>query len=341
MMFSRILAVILVLAATLWIGSGVLGRTERRPQPPGRRGQRAARSPCSRSPCVTAGPTAFARALAFRPHRGRQPRERDRAHHRLDRRASRSAAAAWSVGDVLAVLSDEAREAQVAEAEAHGPQAPRPTSTPSCSSSSAASWRRTSRPARSRSPLPRRRSRWPRPNASAASIRAPITGRRQRRAGDRRPGGPAQRHCGGGHRARPDACRRRGRRAPAWRHQARRPAMVRLVTGADGGGDRPLRLADRQQADPHLPGRGRARQRRSRDLRRRHRRGRLPADAVAAPACRAPPSPSRPRVTQRADRRSDGMVASVPVTIIEDARDEVWLSGPTTATQSSCRARTS
>ena len=50
MKFSRILAAVLVIAATLWIGSGVFGRTETE----GCEGQgghaRRLRSRCSRSP---------------------------------------------------------------------------------------------------------------------------------------------------------------------------------------------------------------------------------------------------------------------------------------------------
>ena len=49
MMFSRILAVVIIVAATLWIGSGVLGRTEAPAEARDARPPRPSRSRSSRS----------------------------------------------------------------------------------------------------------------------------------------------------------------------------------------------------------------------------------------------------------------------------------------------------
>ena len=95
MMFSRILAVILVVAATLWIGSGVFGRTEA----PTKTADDGRASPVAQPLFqVATSPRAaeqHARKLvAFRPHRGRRPRERHRAH-----RPARSSSSRCSRGD--------------------------------------------------------------------------------------------------------------------------------------------------------------------------------------------------------------------------------------------------
>jgi multidrug efflux system membrane fusion protein len=118
MNFSRILAVVIVVAATLWIGSGVLGRTE---------------TPTEAS-AETAAPqtqalfqVAVISAKVEQHSRGLTLSGQTEA----DNRASGIARAIGSIvelkvkrgdkvneGDVIAVLSDEARDAQVAQAEA-------------------------------------------------------------------------------------------------------------------------------------------------------------------------------------------------------------------------------
>jgi len=118
MMFSRILAVVIVVAATLWIGSGVLGRTE--PSAEASRAQAAApAAPLFQVAVVTADVQEHSRVLSLS---GRTE---------ADNRASAMARTAGSIvelkvrrgdrvqeGDIIATLSDEARGAQVAEAEA-------------------------------------------------------------------------------------------------------------------------------------------------------------------------------------------------------------------------------
>jgi multidrug efflux system membrane fusion protein len=116
MMWSRITAVLLVLAAALWIGSGLFGHHADGPHPP-------AAGPPSRRPlqgCRAAGaPGMHAKTVTLS---GRTE---------ADNRATAVARTTGSIvslkvrrgsqvnqGDVLAVLSDEAREAQVAEAAA-------------------------------------------------------------------------------------------------------------------------------------------------------------------------------------------------------------------------------
>jgi multidrug efflux system membrane fusion protein len=118
MMYSRILALVVIVAATLWIGSGVLGRTE----------------PAGHVQDVSAEPAAqplfqvaVINALVEQHSRTLSLAGRTEA----DNRASAVARAMGSivelnvqrgdrveVGDVIATLSDEAREAQVAQAEA-------------------------------------------------------------------------------------------------------------------------------------------------------------------------------------------------------------------------------
>lgn len=117
MIFSRVLAVIIVVAATLWIGSGVLGRTE---EPSATEAPAAEMAqPLFKVAVVTAKAESHARGIVLS---GRTE---------ADGRASAVARTTGSIvelkvrrgtvvkeGDVIAVLSDEAREAQVAEAEA-------------------------------------------------------------------------------------------------------------------------------------------------------------------------------------------------------------------------------
>ena len=117
MMFSRILAVLIVIGATLWIGSGVFGRTEE-PEQAAVESSSAEEAPF-RVSVITAEVEPHARSIALS---GRTE---------ADDRATAVARTAGSIaelkvrrgsvvaeGDVIAVLSDEAREAQVAEAEA-------------------------------------------------------------------------------------------------------------------------------------------------------------------------------------------------------------------------------
>jgi multidrug efflux system membrane fusion protein len=117
MMFSRILAVIIVIAATLWIGSGVLGRTE---EP----AASSAKTPAAAEPL-------FQVAVIARPLERHQRDVILSGHTEADDRATAVARTNGSIvelkvrrgsvvaeGDVIASLSDEAREAQVAQAEA-------------------------------------------------------------------------------------------------------------------------------------------------------------------------------------------------------------------------------
>jgi multidrug efflux system membrane fusion protein len=117
MMYSRILALLVVVAATLWIGSGVLGRTEDAAEAPAP--AEAAAQPLFRVGVMEARVEQHAPSIAIS---GRTE---------ADDRATAVARAAGSIvelrvergdrvkeGDVVAVLSDEAREAQVAQAQA-------------------------------------------------------------------------------------------------------------------------------------------------------------------------------------------------------------------------------
>jgi multidrug efflux system membrane fusion protein len=119
MMWSRMLAVFLVFAATLWIGSGVFGRTEEPAEAVVESAAEEVAQPRFRVAVVTAQAQSHARRIVLS---GRTE---------ADNRARAVARTAGSIvelkvrrgdhvneGDVIAVLSDEAREAQVAEAEA-------------------------------------------------------------------------------------------------------------------------------------------------------------------------------------------------------------------------------
>jgi multidrug efflux system membrane fusion protein len=118
MMFSRILAVVIVVAATLWIGSGVFGRTEEPAE-----AQSAAREEAARPPFRVAVTSAHVEdhagdlVLSGRTEADDRARAVARAQGTIVemkvRRGDRVAE-----GDVIATLSDEAREAQVAQAEA-------------------------------------------------------------------------------------------------------------------------------------------------------------------------------------------------------------------------------
>jgi multidrug efflux system membrane fusion protein len=117
MMFSRILAVVIVVAASLWIGSGVFGRTE---QPEGAAAPAAeAPAPLFRVAVIEPVQEKHARSITLS---GRTEAD-DRA-----RAVARTTGSILELnvkrGDrvekdqVIATLSDEAREARVAEAEA-------------------------------------------------------------------------------------------------------------------------------------------------------------------------------------------------------------------------------
>jgi len=119
-MYSRILAAVIVIAATLWIGSGVFGRTESPEAAPSAAVAKPAAQPLFQVAVITADVEEHSRRLSLA---GRTE---------ADNRASAVARTAGSIvelkvrrgdrvaeGDVIATLSDEAREAQVAEAEAH------------------------------------------------------------------------------------------------------------------------------------------------------------------------------------------------------------------------------
>ncbi len=118
MMYSRILAAVIIVAATLWIGSGVFGRTESPAEAPSEASAPAAQ-PLFQVAVIAANVEQHSRGLALS---GRTE---------ADNRASAVARTAGSIvefnvrrgdrvkeGDVIATLSDEARGAQVAEAEA-------------------------------------------------------------------------------------------------------------------------------------------------------------------------------------------------------------------------------
>ena len=133
MMYSRILAVVIIVAATLWIGSGVFGRTES-PADTANDGSAPAAQPLFQVAVITAKVEEHSRGLALS---GRTE---------ADNRASAVARTAGSIvelkvsrgdrveeGDVIATLSDEAREAQVAEGGSAGSAKARPISRRSCS----------------------------------------------------------------------------------------------------------------------------------------------------------------------------------------------------------------
>jgi multidrug efflux system membrane fusion protein len=118
MMFSRILAAVVIVAATLWIGSGVLGRTEE-PGPATPPVETPAARPLFQVAVIGARIESHVGNLVVS---GRtEADDRASAVTRTDgslvevnvRRGDTVAK-----GDVVATLSDEAREAQVAQAEA-------------------------------------------------------------------------------------------------------------------------------------------------------------------------------------------------------------------------------
>jgi len=118
MMYSRILAVAIVIGATLWIGSGVFGRTEGPVTAAGEAAAPAAQ-PLFQVAIIEAAVEDHSRRLVIS---GRTEAD-DRA--RAVARATGSIVALnvrrgdhVKEGDVIATLSDEARAAQVAEAEA-------------------------------------------------------------------------------------------------------------------------------------------------------------------------------------------------------------------------------
>ncbi len=117
MNFSRILAVVIVVVAALWIGSGVFGRTE--PAADTTAATEKPATPLFKVATLTAHVEDHSRGLTLS------------GHTEADNRASAVARAIGSIvelkvnrgdsvkeGDIIAVLSDEARDAKVAEAEA-------------------------------------------------------------------------------------------------------------------------------------------------------------------------------------------------------------------------------
>lgn len=119
MMWSRILAVVVVLAATLWIGSGVFGRTEDPAAEVGQAASAEAEQPLFRVAVDAAKIESHARQIVLSGRTEADSRARAVARtdgsivelrvHRGDR---------VNEGDTVAILSDEAREAQVAQAQA-------------------------------------------------------------------------------------------------------------------------------------------------------------------------------------------------------------------------------
>lgn len=116
MMISRIAAIILILAATLWIGSGVIGRADRSPSasatPP-------AEAPRFRVTVMAAQIEPHARAvvLSGRTEADKRANATTRAAGTIvDLKVRRGALV--KTGDTMAVLSDEARNAQVNQASA-------------------------------------------------------------------------------------------------------------------------------------------------------------------------------------------------------------------------------
>src|SRR5262249_18261145 len=115
MMFSRILAAIVVVAATLWIGSGVLGRTET-PAEAAKAAAAPVAAPLFKVATIDAQVEGHSRSLVLS---GRTEAD-DRASA-----VTRTIGSITSlnvkrgdvvkVGDVIATLSDEAREAQVTQ----------------------------------------------------------------------------------------------------------------------------------------------------------------------------------------------------------------------------------
>jgi multidrug efflux system membrane fusion protein len=115
MIGSRILALVIVVAATLWIGSGVFGRTETPDDAP----QASVAAPLFKVAVLPVAVEPHAQEIVLS---GRTE---------ADRKASAVARSSGSIveltvrrgdivaeGDVIATLSDEAREAQVAQAQA-------------------------------------------------------------------------------------------------------------------------------------------------------------------------------------------------------------------------------
>ena len=120
MTWSRIAAVVLVIAAVIWIGSGVLGRSEATDE-----------NAEAVAPAETAQPDAFKVAVMQPPVEQHQRSVILSGRTEADDKAEAVARASGTIvelnvkrgdlvqeGDVIAVLSDEARQAQVAQAEA-------------------------------------------------------------------------------------------------------------------------------------------------------------------------------------------------------------------------------
>ena len=226
-----------VLAATLWIGSGVFGRTD--PEEAAiRQAARAAQPPLQgrRARCAR-GDACHAAVVAVRPHRGRRPGQRRGPHHRLDRRAQGHAAATHvKQGDVIAVALR--RGARGAGRAGRAPwcrkrQTELDAKLQLIKRGIVAANRQESARGDLRKP-PRRRSPWPRPSASAASSARRSSGIVSDVPVHHRPGDAARMAWS----------RRSSRSIRCWRW-SRSPsgssrgvkvgdrAVVRLVTGAD------------------------------------------------------------------------------------------------------------
>jgi membrane fusion protein, multidrug efflux system len=117
MMYSRILAIAIIIGATLWIGSGVLGRTEEPAS--ATTANAAAVQPLFKVAFTEARPESHSRVLVIsgRTEADNKARAVSRAMGSIvELRVRRGDGV--EEGDVIATLSDEARGAQVTQAEA-------------------------------------------------------------------------------------------------------------------------------------------------------------------------------------------------------------------------------
>jgi multidrug efflux system membrane fusion protein len=115
MMWSRILAAVIVVAASLWIGSGVLGRTEA----PAEASTETPQAPLFKVAVISSPVESHARSVVLSGRTEADDRASAVARTNgsiVELRVRRGDVVAE--GDVVATLSDEAREAQVTQAEA-------------------------------------------------------------------------------------------------------------------------------------------------------------------------------------------------------------------------------
>ena len=235
-------------------------------------------------------------------------------------------------GDVIATLSDEAREAQVAEARGAGRRSARPTSRRRCKlikrgiiaaneQNQLEADLRAAEAALAMAKAEYERGLIRAPISGVVSDVPVTTGQALR----------AERDGRRDHRARPDARGRRGRRAPARRRSrsATRPTCVssparrrraRCATSRRrrASGTRTYRVeVELDNADRAIP-----------DGVTAEVEFKL-APVAAVRDRRAPPSPSPPTASSAcASSAPTASSPRVPVAIVEDARDEVWVSGP-------------